>query len=150
MKLTGCKKTKKLLNNDIFVHLYLNYNCFIKDIHQNIGKLGEELATTFLEDAGYSILEQNYRHKRGEIDIIVSKEDIVIFVEVKTRSSIKFGFPEDFVDTKKQRQIIATAEAYLEEKQHHGEIRFDIVSIEILNNNSPQILHIKDAFFPID
>jgi putative endonuclease len=122
-----------------------------KTSKQNIGRVGEDIASTYLVSKEYNILTRNYRFKRGEIDIIAQKEDKFIFVEVKTRSSNNYGHPEDFVDERKQKEIIKTAEAFLEEQLHEGEIRFDIISVEFQGNDKPPtIYHIEDAFFPIE
>jgi putative endonuclease len=69
--------------------------------HNDLGKLGEELAVEFLEKNGYSILETNWTFQKAEVDIIAKKENILAVVEVKTRSSIDFGLPQDFVKPKK-------------------------------------------------
>lgn len=122
-----------------------------KTSKQKIGSIGENIASNYLLKKGYKIIDRNYRFKRGEIDIIAKIENRYIFVEVKTRSRKDFGNPEDFVDKRKQKEIIKAAEAFLEEQFHDGEIRFDIISVEIQENGKPPtIYHIEDAFFPID
>lgn len=122
-----------------------------KTSKQNFGSAGEDIALNYLLKKGYDIIAKNYRFKRGEIDIIAQIENRFIFVEVKTRSSNGFGHPEEFVDERKQRAIIKTAEAFLEQQKYEGEIRFDIISVNIQKNeNSPTIYHIEDAFFPIE
>jgi putative endonuclease len=68
--------------------------------HNDLGKLGEELAVDFLQQNGYEILETNWVFQKAEIDIIAQKENILAVVEVKTRSSIEFGLPQDFVKPK--------------------------------------------------
>ena len=70
--------------------------------HNDLGKLGEELAVEFLEKNGYSILETNWTFQKAEVDIIAKKDGILAVVEVKTRSSIDFGLPQDFVKPNKQ------------------------------------------------
>jgi putative endonuclease len=122
-----------------------------KTSKQQTGIFGEEAASTYLIENGYKVITRNYRFKRGEIDIIAQKDDKYIFIEVKTRSRNDFGNPEDFVDERKQIEIIRTAEAFLEEQHHEGEIRFDIISVKNQGNeNTPIIYHIEDAFFPIE
>ncbi len=119
--------------------------------HNETGKLGEELAAAFLLDKGYLILETNWRFKRAEIDIIAKdeREDILIFVEVKTRSSDYFGKPEEFVSPQKEKLMADAAQVYAEEIQHDWEIRFDIMGI-VLKEGKPEISHLADAFFPYD
>ena len=73
---------------------------------KNIGKIGEEAATNYLKEKGYKIQERNYRTSFGEIDIICRHKDSIIFVEVKTRRSDRYGCPEEAINTNKQRKII--------------------------------------------
>lgn len=114
-------------------------------VQQERGLAGENLAVNHLVKNGYEILERNCRIGKSEIDIIVKKENTLVFVEVKTRSSSKFGNPEDFVDEKKTAMIISGAENYILNKQWTGPIRFDIISV--LHTNKPEITHFKDAFY---
>lgn len=116
------------------------------ELHET-GKKGEALACELLLQKGYVILEKNWRFSRAEIDIIAKKDDILIFVEVKTRSSDFFGQPEEFIDQKKERLIADAASEYMKEVNHEWECRFDFISI-ILTAPSYQIKHIEDAFFP--
>jgi putative endonuclease len=113
--------------------------------HIETGRSGETLARLFLEQKGYEILEQNYRFKKGEIDLIVFKEPFLIFVEVKTRSKTNFGMPETAVSARKAQLLMQTAENYLIEKNYHAPIRFDIVAI--VASQPPQIEHLEDVFF---
>ena len=76
------------------------------------GKEAEDMAADFLKAIGYEIVERNYRHRRSEIDLIVRKEKWLVFVEVKMRSSDAFGYPEEFVDYKKAKNIVYGAEQY--------------------------------------
>lgn len=116
-------------------------------LHHIKGKEGEDQAAKMLQDKGYILLERNWRFKKGEIDIIAQQNNIIVFAEVKTRSTEKFGYPEFSVTAKKQKLLAATAEAYLYEKQLDNEIRFDIITI-ISNNTTNEIRHFEDAFFP--
>ena len=109
----------------------------------NIGKMGEDLAASFLEEKGFEIVKRNYRHKRSEIDLIVKKDNWLIFVEVKTRSSSRFGEPEDFVDAFKANQMMLAAEEYIFSTDWKGHIRFDIVSVKV--GNPPEIRIFEDA-----
>lgn len=114
--------------------------------NQTFGNKGEELAKTFLLQKGYELLEQNWRHKKSEVDLICRKEGIIIFVEVKTRSTDRFGYPEEAVGAKKEEKLAQAAAEYIEQTNHQGEIRFDIISI-ILGKET-EVHHIEDAFFP--
>ena len=115
--------------------------------HNDLGKKGEELAKTMLCDKGYTIIETNWRFDKDEIDIIAQDGDDIVIVEVKTRSTDYFGFPEDAVDSQKEGFLIRATEAYLEENNLDVDTRFDIVAI-ISNNKGTEIHHIVDAFYP--
>jgi putative endonuclease len=111
-----------------------------------LGKSGEAGAIRTLEENGYRILETNYRNKLGEIDIIACERDTICFVEVKTRSSLVKGFPQESVSPEKQRRISRTALSYLKEKGLlKRKSRFDIVSIVDTQDQQKADL-IKDAF----
>ncbi|HQQ82254.1 MAG TPA: YraN family protein [Cyclobacteriaceae bacterium] len=110
------------------------------------GQEGEELAASFLEEKGYTILERNYRHRKSEIDLIVCKDRWLVFVEVKTRTSTAFGFPEEFVDYAKKRMIFQGALHYMTEKDWQGNVRYDIIAIHV-DRGLPDIHHIEDAFY---
>lgn len=116
--------------------------------HNDIGLQGEQLARTYLEDKGYRIIVANWRHGRGEIDLIVSFQETLIFVEVKTRSSTAFGTPDEFVGPKKEQMLAQAAGVYMEQVRYQGEIRFDIIAIILPAKGAPSIKHIPDAFFP--
>lgn len=116
--------------------------------HNETGKKGEIAAANFLTEKGFEILATNYRFKKAEVDIIAKQKSKIVFVEVKTRSSEMFGFPEEFVHKKKQQLIAKAAAQYIEENKIESELRFDIISV-IETKNQLEIRHIEDAFFPI-
>ena len=113
-----------------------------------LGREGEDLAVKFLEKKGYIILERNYKLRSGEIDIVAKENNTISFIEVRTRSSLKFGSPFASVTTSKQRQIIRTALHYIKVNNLFDyEVRFDVVSV--LKNpgaNTARIELIRDAF----
>ena len=111
-----------------------------------LGNKGEAIAAKYLIAEGYVIVERNWRHKRSEIDLICKKENTLVFVEVKTRSSTAFGEPEDAVDEKKAAKVIEGAEEYIFRYDWSYEIRFDIVSV-LIEKNRHKILHLQDAFY---
>ena len=115
--------------------------------HNELGKRGEQLAKKMLVDKGYTIIETNWRYDKDEIDIVDKDGDELVIVEVKTRSTDFYGFPEDAVDLQKEGFLIRATEAYLEENDLDLDTRFDIVSI-ILNKKETKIYHIVDAFYP--
>ncbi|ADO83301.1 YraN family protein [Ilyobacter polytropus] len=95
------------------------------------GDIYEAKALEFLKEQGYAFLEKNFRSKYGEIDIIVGKDEVTIFVEVKYRKSNRFGSGMDAVDTRKQRRIYLTAMKYIQEKNlKDAEFRFDLISFD--------------------
>ena len=110
------------------------------------GNRGEELAVSFLVEKGFEIIERNYRYGKGELDIIAREKDFLVFVEVKSRESLEYGFPEEAMTKRKIAQIRKIAEAYLTEKNITDEnIRFDVVAILFLNNEVT-INHYENAF----
>ncbi len=113
---------------------------------QTIGKKGENLAAQFLEENAYEILKRNYRFKKSEVDIICRKNDLLVFVEVKTRSSFKYGTPEVFVSLNQQKAIIRAAEEFMIETSWQEDLRFDIISV-FLKGEEAEIEHLKDAFY---
>lgn len=116
--------------------------------HNELGKKGEKAAVEFLRKAGHEILAQNYRFSRAEVDIISKEENIIVFTEVKTRSTEHFGFPEEFVDKKKIKLVKEAAEKFLYQNSFDSEVRFDIISITLTQQGKKfKIHHIKDAFF---
>jgi len=115
--------------------------------HLELGARGEQLAAEYLEQKGYIILHRNWRNVHEEIDIIALEGNILLIVEVKTRSTDFFGEPEQAVTPAKQKKLAKAAEAFLEESQHKGEMRFDIISVT-LKGKQPQIVQVKDAFYP--
>ncbi len=117
-------------------------------IHNDTGKAGEKVAVQFLAMKGYEILEENWTFGKAEVDIIALKSNTIIFIEVKTRSSVAFGRPEEFVSEAKQRQLELAAQAYIEIMEHDGEIRFDIMAVLLTKDNQFKINHIEDAFWP--
>ena len=109
------------------------------------GKKSEIIASQFLKEKGYKILETNHKNKVGEIDIIAQDKDYLVFVEVKARLSRAFGDPLEAVDFRKQQKIRKTAELYLIMKRKtNTNCRFDVISI--LGNENPEITHIENAF----
>ena len=118
---------------------------------RKFGDVGEKVDCYFLKNKGYSILETNYQKRTGEIDIIAKLNDILHFVEVKTRtdfSNDKFGAPQESVNYHKQKRLIKTALFYLLEKEHPDDTdwQIDIIAITIdKNKKTAKINHIKNA-----
>ncbi|MDD3114331.1 MAG: YraN family protein [Anaerovibrio sp.] len=115
--------------------------------NKTLGNKGERLAAEYLGSHGYRIVETNYRCQFGEIDIIASRGDLLVFAEVKTRRSLRFGRPGEAVDFCKQRKITRTAAWYIHGKKlDNCHFRFDV--LEILRSPAGQMSlnHIKNAF----
>jgi putative endonuclease len=114
--------------------------------HINTGKMGEQLGESFFTEAGYTILEKNWRHSHWEVDIIASKNKVLHFVEVKTRRTKKYGLPEEKVGNKKIQNLINAAEEYLYLHPEWKRIQFDILSIILSSNNEkPEYFLIEDV-----
>jgi len=114
--------------------------------HNDLGKLGEELAVAYLQQNGYAILETNFTFQKAEIDIIAQKENVLAIVEVKTRSSIEFGLPQDFVKPKKIQLLVKAVNEYVISNDLDVAVRFDIIAIS-KEENDFKIEHIEDAFY---
>lgn len=111
-----------------------------------VGLKGEKIAVRFLRKKGLRILARNYRFKRKEIDIIAQDKETICFIEVKTRTTKDFGFPEEAVNGKKRRDILQIAVSYLKRFNMLGcPIRFDVISIS-WDKKKPEISYIKNAF----
>lgn len=118
--------------------------------HNETGKWGEQLATDYLKEKGYTVLERDWRDGHRDIDIIAMTPDNreMVFVEVKTRSSDVITKPEDAIDMKKIRNIGMAANAYVKMNNVLCELRFDVVSIVGTRKESAELEHIEDAFNP--
>ncbi|MCB9284810.1 MAG: YraN family protein [Lewinellaceae bacterium] len=116
--------------------------------HHETGKRGEDLATDWLRKNEYEILEKNWRYSRAEVDIIARKNGTLIFLEVKTRRTEKFGHPAAFVTPRKRRFLADAAQEYMRQTGHDWAFRFDIISVLLVPGYLPKIEHFPDAFFP--
>jgi len=103
--------------------------------HNEFGNKGEQLAINFLLKKGYTILDQNWRFQKAEVDIIARKNETLAVVEVKTRSSIDFGNPQDFVNPKKIKLLVSAIDEYVISKDLEVNVRFDIIAVVKENNN---------------
>ena len=112
--------------------------------HISTGQNGEDAAAKYLQKKGYTIVKRNYRHRRAEVDIIAIQDEVLVFVEVKTRSSATFGFPEEAVSARKEAQLLTAADEYIHKAGWEKEVRFDIIAITLAPEM--EIHHIEDAF----
>ena len=114
--------------------------------HNELGKWGENLAASFLQRKGYTIIERDWKSGRRDIDIIARDEQgTVVFVEVKTRRNRVFGEPEEAIDYRKMQSLQLAINHYLKYRRINGEVRFDIISIVSTIGTEPEINHIKDV-----
>ncbi len=122
---------------------------------KEIGDRGEAIAAAYLERKGYTILDRNYRFERAEVDLIcflpASQYEAggeLVFAEVKTRTGLGYGRPEEAVTEAKKRNLARAAEAYLYERKLEGaSCRFDVISILLRRGQQPEIEHFENAFW---
>lgn len=115
---------------------------------KEVARIGERLAAQYLKEQGYQILEHNYRLRTGEIDLIAKEGERIVFVEVKTRRTLKFGVPQAAVTLAKQKQISKIALSYLQANNLlDAPCRFDVVAIFLSSKSTPvKLEHIQNAF----
>jgi len=114
--------------------------------HNELGKKGEQLAVDFLLKKGYKILERNYRFDKAEVDIIAKTKDTLAVIEVKTRSTVNFGDPQDFVKPKQTQNLVKAVDQYININNLDVEVRFDIIAI-VPEGPTFNIEHLEDAFY---
>lgn len=113
--------------------------------HNELGKIGEDLAVDFLLGKGYKIVARNFVYQKAEVDIIARKENILAIIEVKTRSTPDFGNPQDFVKGRQIQQLVKAVDYFVTDNDMDVEVRFDIVAI-IKNKSGIKLEHLEDAF----
>jgi len=118
--------------------------------HNDLGKLGEDLAAKHMLSLGYKILDRNWIYQKKELDIVATDGDYLVIVEVKSRSTDFFEHPSDAITLPKIKFICRATQAYVDLKDIEMEVRFDVISV-IKRNEKFDIEHIEDAFIaPID
>jgi putative endonuclease len=119
----------------------------MKDMRRiRMGKLGEDLAVAYLQKSGYRILAQNYRCLYGEVDIIALDGDFIVFIEVKSRKSERFGQPQEAVGLEKQKKLSRISLHYLQQKRlENRNARFDVMAVKLLPDGT-RIELIRNAF----
>lgn len=112
-----------------------------------LGKTGEDVALDYLKKKKYKIVEKGFRFLRGEIDIIAYDGETLVFLEVKTRKSVKFGQPEESITPAKRKQLRRVAQGYLLRKHIQDvECRFDVLSLTFDEHRGYTVEHFEDAF----
>lgn len=113
----------------------------------SLGPRGEALAAAYLERAGWAIAERNFRIGRKEIDLVVRRDEVVAFVEVKCRTSAGCGHPLEAIHRRKRREIREVAEGWIRRFGQPGDIyRFDAVAVVCPPGSAPAIEHVEDAW----
>ena len=114
--------------------------------HNELGALGEQLATDYLLAKGYEVVVRNFVFQKAEIDIIAKHNNIMICVEVKTRNSDFFGDPQEFVTPSKIKLLVKAMDAFITENDIDLETRFDIIAV-LKNKTTESLTHYEDAFY---
>lgn len=114
--------------------------------HNKLGEKGEQMAEAFLLKQGYRVLHRNWRHSHYEIDIIALKQNILHIVEVKIRSSKKYGLPEDAVTKKKFQNLLQAADEFLFLHPQYKHVQYDILAISVYKNTEPEFFLIEDVY----
>ncbi|KQT22297.1 hypothetical protein ASG31_02865 [Chryseobacterium sp. Leaf404] len=118
--------------------------------HNDLGKEAENLAAEYLLKNEYKILVRNFRFKKNEVDIIAEKDNLIVVVEVKARSTDFFILPQEAVTKGKIKSIVLAANHFMEEFNKNQEVRFDIISVLPDQKGNLEIEHIPDAFQAFD
>lgn len=112
--------------------------------NKDLGDFGEKTSVQYLKDNGYAIICEKYNTNGGEIDIIAENEKYLVFIEVKTRSSLKFGYPSESVNPKKIKHLMNAAEKYILENPTLKEIRFDVIEVLAkISKGEPELIEIN-------
>lgn len=117
--------------------------------HNELGTLGEEIASGHLKAKSYTILERNWRSGRMEVDIIARLGNELVIAEVKSRHRDYLGSPLDAVNRKKQKLLIRAANAYISKMGLDMEVRFDIIVVIFTKKTEFEVHHIENAFYPV-
>lgn len=134
------KSLNIIISNNLNIR---RYSIDLMYLRHEIGKIGEELATNYLKNIGYTIIERNFVATQGEIDIVARDKKDLVFIEVKTRTNKQFGKPIDAVNRIKQKHLINTAKYYLYSKHLENEfVRIDVIEV-YLKEKTYMINHIK-------
>lgn len=115
--------------------------------HNILGREGEDIAAKYLEQKGYAVLDRDWHCGHKDLDLVVTKDNTIVFVEVKTRTGNEWGDPQDFITDRKIRRIVNSADAYLRFNQIDMDVRFDVISI-VAEGGEYKVEHIEQAFFP--
>jgi putative endonuclease len=115
--------------------------------NQTTGSKGEELAADYLSKRGYAIIERNWRFRNAEVDIIAAKQNRLHFFEIKTRTSGRYGKPEESMSYKKMKMLKTAAEEYQYQHMEWKYVQFDVLAITIVNGTPTEYFLIEDVYF---
>lgn len=115
--------------------------------HLHTGKQGETLAVEFLTQRGYEILHRNWRYSYYEIDLISWKSPVLHFIEIKTRSNYRFGYPEESVTDKKMKSVMKAAEEFLQLHPAYKIVQYDVLCITLKSNQCPDFFLLEDVYY---
>lgn len=114
------------------------------DVRRRFGNAAEVVAARFLEGKGYKILAHQFRTRFGEIDLVAEKDDELVFVEVKARKNLNYGYPEAAVDDRKMRKLAAAADIYMEQQKKDDCLyRFDVLAMLLKEDGGFEIEHLE-------
>src|SRR5687767_10638406 len=116
--------------------------------HLETGRSGESLAADYLQRNGFHILHRNWKYSYYEIDIIAVQDNLLHFIEIKTRNGNRFGYPEESVSTKKIRNMMNAADGFLMEFPNYSRIQYDVLSISLRGEETPEYFFIEDVYAP--
>ena len=116
--------------------------------HLETGRSGELLAISYLQEQGFNILHRNWRYSYYEIDVIAYRNNLLHFIEIKTRNGNMFGFPEESVSAKKIRNIMKAAASYQFEFPGYTRVQYDVLSISLRGKEAPEYFFIEDVYAP--
>lgn len=114
--------------------------------HNETGAKGELIAREYLTSKGYILLHHNWRSSHKEIDIVALDGETLVFVEIKTRRGLEYGFPEEAVTRLKQENLRKAASDFMDAHPQYPTMRFDVLSILLMKNSTEEIIHLVDAF----
>lgn len=118
--------------------------------HNDLGQIGEDTAAKYLLEKGYEILDRNWIFQKKELDIVALKDEFLVVVEVKSRSTDYFEHPSDAITLRKIKFLVRATQAYVDLKEIKQEVRFDVISV-IKDGDKFKIEHLEDAFIaPVD
>jgi len=119
----------------------------MSDWNKTTGNLGEELAVKYLSQNGYEIVERNWRFRHAEVDIIAAKNNRLHFFEIKTRTTDRYGKPEESMSHKKMKMLKTAAEEYQYKNPQWKYVQFDVVAITIIRGTPTEYFLIEDVYF---